>query len=143
MSCEPDTVSVLRAAGQKITPQRMLILGALRHSDHRLSAYNILDLVRPTYPYIDVSTVYRTLQSAKDLGLVVEVALDGTDAEYEWTPEAEHYHLVCQKCGAETVAEGNHLRSMADGIERDYGFRADMRHMAIVGLCKGCAAATS
>jgi len=121
----------------------MQIFQALRHSEKRLSAYGILETVKPSFPYIDISTVYRTLQAAKDLGLVVEVALEGSDAEYEWASEEEHYHLVCQKCGLETVAEGDHLHLMVAAIEREHGFRADLRHMAIVGTCKECTAAES
>ena len=61
MSCDTDTVTLLRRSGHKVTPQRMQILQTLRHSEKRLSAYGILEIVKPSFPYIDISTVYRTL----------------------------------------------------------------------------------
>ena len=38
MSCETETAVVLRDAGQKITPQRMLILSTLRHAGEHVTA---------------------------------------------------------------------------------------------------------
>jgi Fe2+ or Zn2+ uptake regulation protein len=59
MSCETETAIALREAGQKITPQRMLILSTLRHTEHHITASEVLDHVRRAYPFVDASTVYR------------------------------------------------------------------------------------
>ena len=70
MSCENETAVALRDAGQKVTPQRMLILCTVRHARHHVTAPQTLENVRRSYPYVDASTVYRTLGSAAALGLV-------------------------------------------------------------------------
>ena len=101
MSCETETATVLRTIGQKVTPQRMLILCAVRHRRHHVTAADILDEVRRSYPYIDISTVYRTLNSAKELGLVNEMGRGGGDNEYEWIGSDRHHHLICRACGGE------------------------------------------
>ena len=84
MSCETETVQVLRAGGHKATPQRLMILSALRHSDGHLTAGEIFEQVRVDYPYVDISTVYRTLGVLKELRLVSETDMGTGDTSYEW-----------------------------------------------------------
>jgi Fur family transcriptional regulator, ferric uptake regulator len=141
MSCESETADVLRKVGHRITPQRMSILAAVRHSDRHISANTIFDEVKRSYPYIDISTVYRTLNAARDLGLVHEVDQGRGDAEFEWSGETHHYHLICRLCGKETVIDGEQVEAFVDAISREHGFVADLAHMAIPGVCKDCARA--
>jgi Fur family ferric uptake transcriptional regulator len=138
MSCEKETASALRTIGQKVTPQRMLILCALRHHQHHVTANDVLDEVRQSYPYIDISTVYRTLNSAKELRLVNEMSRAGGDNEYEWIGGDRHHHLICRSCGAESVLDNSYLDSLAADLLEDHGFQADVEHFAITGLCDTC-----
>ena len=67
MSCETETIDLLRESGHKMTPQRMMVLTSLRHAPGHLSASAIFENVKAAYPYIDISTIYRTLNVLKDL----------------------------------------------------------------------------
>jgi Fur family ferric uptake transcriptional regulator len=138
MSCENETAKALRTAGQKVTPQRMLILCAVRHHQEHVTAGDILEEVRRSYPYVDISTVYRTLNSARELRLVNELSRSGADTLYEWTGHDRHHHLICRACGAETVLDHSHLDSLAADLLEEHGFQADLDHFAITGLCAGC-----
>jgi Fur family ferric uptake transcriptional regulator len=141
VSCETETAALLRSAGQKVTPQRMLILGAVRHAHGHVSAAQILDEVRRSYPYIDASTVYRTLASARELRLVSETNLGAGDTLYEWIGGNPHHHLICRLCGTVMSLEQRHLESLARTLRRDTGFQADLDHIAIFGACRECLAA--
>src|SRR3990172_10686307 len=100
MSCETETVQALREAGHKATPQRMLILSALRHADGHLTAAEIFDHVRLDYPYVDISTIYRTLAVLKELRFVSETDMGSGDTTYEWLRhQPRHHHLICRSCG--------------------------------------------
>jgi Fur family ferric uptake transcriptional regulator len=138
MSCESETASVLRTAGQKVTPQRMLILCAVRHHQHHVTTADVLDEVRRSYPFIDVSTVYRTLNSARDLRLVNEMYRSGGETEYEWVGAERHHHVICRACGSESVLDASYLGSLAAALLEDQGFQADLDHFAISGLCREC-----
>ena len=141
MSCEDDTAAVLRAAGQKVTPQRMLILGSVRHAEGHVTAAQVLDSVRLSYPYIDASTVYRTLSAAKELRLVSETDLGSGDNSFEWIGVNPHHHLICRVCGAVSSLDEDRLQVLSSAIERETGFRADLDHIAIFGTCRQCAGA--
>ena len=138
MSCEPDTAAVLRAAGQKVTPQRLLILSCLRHGGGHMTAGQILEHARKTYAYVDASTVYRTLAAAKELRLVSETNLGSGDNLFEWLGGDHHHHLICRQCGNVSSLGEAHLDALASSLEDELGFRADLHHIAIFGLCRQC-----
>jgi len=72
-----DIVSKLSEQGYRLTPQRMMILSAIENSDDHISAEEIYAQVVAKYPHINISTVYRTLELLKQLGLVTETDLGG------------------------------------------------------------------
>jgi Fur family ferric uptake transcriptional regulator len=138
MSNEPDIAALLRSAGQKVTPQRMLILTALRDSRGHVTASQILEKVRASYPYVDASTVYRTLAAAKELRLVSETNLGSGDNLFEWVGTERHHHLICRVCGNVSLLEERYVEGLAATLERETGFDADLDHLALFGTCAGC-----
>jgi Fur family ferric uptake transcriptional regulator len=141
MSCESETAVALRSAGQKVTPQRMLILSCVRHAPGHVTASEILEEVRRSYPYVDPSTVYRTLAAARELRVVSETNMGAGDTEFEWTARQRHHHLICRSCGNVTSLDNDYLDGLASALLEDKGFQADIDHFAIFGLCGACRAA--
>ncbi len=138
MSCEATTAERLRQAGHKVTPQRMMILTSLRHADGHRSAVDIFESVRAAYAYMDISTVYRTLEVLKDLRMVSETRMGGAEATFEWIAPERHHHLICRKCNTVTEIGDVYLQQLGEQVERAEGFRADIDHFAIFGLCRLC-----
>ncbi len=138
MSCETETVVALRDAGQKVTPQRMLILTTVRHASQHVTASAILEQVRRSYPYVDPSTVYRTLASARELGIVSETNMGSGDNQFEWVGKDRHHHLICRSCGSVISLDNSYLDGLAAALFDEIGFQADLGHFAIFGLCCGC-----
>ena len=140
MSCETETATALKDAGQKVTPQRMLILSSVRHAGGHLTASQILEEVRHSYPYFDASTVYRTLASARELKLVNETNMGSGDIQFEWTGKERHHHLICRSCGEVTSLDNSYLDGLASTLLEDHSFQADLDHFAIFGVCNNCRA---
>jgi len=138
MGCESETAVALREAGHKITPQRMLILSAVRHAREHVTAADILEAVRRTYPYVDASTVYRTMGSAAELGLVSETNMGSGDTQFEWVGPDRHHHLICRTCGEVSSLDNRYLDGLAAALHDEIGFHADIGHFAIFGLCRSC-----
>lgn len=138
MSCEAETARLLRESGHKLTPQRMMVLSVVRHAHGHLRAAEIFDRVREQYPYVDISTVYRTMSVLKDLRLVTETDLGTGESAFEWAGSARHHHLVCRGCGAIDSLDHEFLDRLGQELLRDRGFRADLDHFAIFGLCDYC-----
>ena len=138
MGCEAETVDLLRESGHKMTPQRMMILTSLRHAPGHLTAAEILDRVKADYPYVDISTVYRTLSVLKDLRLIAETDMGVGDATFEWVGAEHHHHLICRRCSGVAKLDHRYLADMGARISVDLGFRPDLDHFAIFGLCAAC-----
>ncbi len=85
--------------GARVTNQRTLILKVIRHRQGHLDADEVYRLARKKQPRLSLSTVYRTLQLFKELGLVEELHFDEAHHHYELKLPSEHHHLVCLGCG--------------------------------------------
>ena len=115
-----------------------MILSAVRHANGHVTASEILDRVKRTYPYIDVSTVYRTLGVLKSMRVVSETDMGGVEATYEWIDDTRHHHLICRNCDGLTQLDDAHVKRLGEEIMAGYGFYSEMDHLAIFGLCNQC-----
>ena len=141
MSCETDTMQALRGAGHKLTPQRLMIVGILRHATGHLTAQEVHQRVREDYPYVDLSTVYRTLAVLRDMHLVTETDMGTGDLRYEWLHADRHHHLICRGCQSVQSLAYEYLENLGAEVFDDHGFRVDLDHIALFGLCSSCLAA--
>lgn len=134
MSC----AQALQEKGYRLTPQRLMVVDALHSVDQHISAEEIYSQVRARYPYANISTIYRTLELLKELGLVTEIALGDGRVRYHPAEKGHHHHLVCQKCGRIIDLPELVLLPLEGALSRDYQFKADLKHLGIFGLCAKC-----
>ena len=138
MGKSQDIDSKLTELGYRLTPQRMMVVSAIENSDNHISAEEIYAQVVASYPYVNISTVYRTLELLKRLDLVTETNLGGSRVRYHPADKGHHHHLVCQECGRIINLGESALASLGDSLNREYDFRADLKHLAIFGRCADC-----
>ena len=133
-----DIAGELSKQGYRLTPQRMMILSAIENSDNHISAEEIYAQIVAKYPNVNISTVYRTLELLKRLGLVTETDLGEGRVRYHPAEKGRHHHLVCRECGAIIDLDEPLLSSLKSALLREYKFSADLRHLAILGRCVNC-----
>jgi len=133
-----DIISKLSKQGYRLTPQRMMILSAIENSDDHISAEEIYAQVVAKYPRVNISTVYRTLELLKRLGLITETDLGGGRVRYHSAEKGHHHHLVCRQCGAIIDLDEALLSPLKSALLQEYKFSADLRHLAIFGRCANC-----
>lgn len=80
----------LTKRGLKITPQRMAVLEVLLKSKDHPTAESIHKLVLDTIPGISATTIYNTLDTFVEKGMVGRVKTDAGVMRYE--PVSEHHH---------------------------------------------------
>ena len=88
----------LRSRGYRVTPQRQLVLEAIKAVDHA-TPEEICARVRETARGVNISTVYRTLELLEELGMVTHTHLGHGAPTYHLAAEANHVHLVCATAG--------------------------------------------
>lgn len=138
MTNSGDITSKLSRRGYRMTPQRMMILEAVEVANDHISADEIYSRVCARYPHINISTVYRTLELLKEQGLVTETDMGDRRVRYHSIRKGHHHHLVCQSCGCVIDLDEVALLPLKDTLLREYGFNADLKHLAIFGHCSKC-----
>src|SRR5918997_7048357 len=131
----------LRRVGQRVTPQRLVILAALRPGEH-LDADEVFARVEPLLPGVNRSTVYRTLELFRDLGLVSMTDLGSGARQFELIDDL-HHHLICHRCVAILELDDALVDPLRDSIRTRYGFAPAIDHLAIFGFCAACDRATN
>jgi Fur family ferric uptake transcriptional regulator len=130
---------VIRAAGLRRTTPRALVLRTLRATRGHLTASQIFEQIdggRPEEP-IAVSTVYRALEALEAKGVVSALRSRNGETRYEWAPERPaHHHLICGACAEVVELDLDAVEQLATEIQAHTGFRPDIRHLAIDGVCE-------
>jgi Fur family transcriptional regulator, ferric uptake regulator len=129
----------LRSAGQRVTAQRLAVLSAFSIPGEHLTAEEIGDRVVKATPSVNRSTVYRTLERFRDLGMITETDLGGGVRQYELLDEDRHHHLVCHECRHMIEFDDALLDPIRDRIFKEYGFKVGIDHLALFGVCSHCA----
>jgi Fur family ferric uptake transcriptional regulator len=138
MTSHATIVESLRQEGYRLTPQRMMILSIIHDSLGHISAEEIHQKVRKLYPFVNISTIYRTLNLLKKLRVISETDLGEGYVRYELLERERHHHLVCRQCGGSFAFEHGLLKPLQLRLLKKYGFAADVDHFAIFGLCQRC-----
>ncbi|MFC1961934.1 Fur family transcriptional regulator [Chloroflexota bacterium] len=138
MKKSSDIIRRLGEQGYRLTPQRMMVLEAIEDSKNHISAEEIYATVVKRYPHVNISTVYRTMELLKRLGMVTETDLGGGRVRYHPAHKGHHHHLVCQECGGVIDLDESVLYPLKNTLREDYNFEPDMKHLAIFGICARC-----
>ena len=133
-----DLIEILHARGQRVTPQRLVILRELRRRDRHATAEEIHRAIDRELPGTATPTVYATLDLFVQLGLARRIDT-GTAALYDARLDP-HQHAVCRRCGRVQDVDGKiSAGALMRAAEAD-GFRPDAAELIISGLCAECAA---
>lgn len=101
----------LRAAGVRITRQRAALLEVLAAADDHPDAVELHRRAETEVPGISLSTVYRTLTSLEEQGVILRHLFDGAPARFEHAETAHHDHMI-------DVESGDVVEFCSDRIER-------------------------
>jgi Fe2+ or Zn2+ uptake regulation protein len=137
-----DLVALLRARGQRVTSQRVVILRELRQRDRHASAEEIHRAVHHDLPGTSIPTVYATLELLVELGLARKLDVGVGTSLYDARVEP-HQHSVCRRCGRVEDIDLELDRQQLLRAAGATGFRAHAAELVISGLCADCAAATA
>ena len=130
----------LEAAGLRATPQRLAVVGALVDARNHPSAEDLFARVRETCPTTSRATVYKTLDTLKEIGEVLELEFRDGSNRYDGVRPQSHPHLVCTRCGqVDEVASPAVARGL-DGTAAEAGFVPLSRSVELEGECSACRA---
>jgi Fur family ferric uptake transcriptional regulator len=128
----------LHERGLRWTPQRRLLIDVLSRADGHITGAELVERCRAEDPETTPSTVYRTLDVLEDIGLIRHAhGLDGRE-EFHVRPASEHGHLHCSVCQRAWEIEADEVACLVTDLQQTRGFRVDLGHLSVVGVCDGC-----
>ncbi|MFC1988673.1 Fur family transcriptional regulator [Chloroflexota bacterium] len=130
--------SLLNQAGLRNTAQRALIMEIIRRGKGHLDADEIHRQAKMKQPRLSLSTVYRTLQRLKNLGLIEELHFDEEHHHYEIKSSTEHHHLVCLDCGKVIEYKYPLARLVKRNVAEAKDFEITGSEVQITGYCSDC-----
>ena len=141
-SQQPECRELCRRHGLAVTHQRAVIYKSLMSAPGHPSPEEVYAVVRKQIPSISLATVYKTLHTFVESGVLREVSLHHGSLRVDPVTEP-HHHLVCTKCKAifdlaEDALEAPHI---VGRIPK--GFRVQGISVELHGLCEKCSKSAS
>ncbi len=130
----------LHNSGHRITPQRLCILRALVNTNSHPSAEEIYAQVRVVSPTTSLATVYKTLDTLRDLGEVLELQPGDGRQHYDGVRPTFHPHVICTRCGAIEDVEIAGLSGLPAQAQTASGYEIHVPRVEFYGLCPACQA---
>jgi Fur family peroxide stress response transcriptional regulator len=129
--------SICRSKGLRLTHQRLEIFRELvSHPDHPTTE-NVFDRVRRKLKTISLDTVYRTIATFEEYGLIRRVKLLDNSTRFDVNLSV-HHHLVCSRCkNIEDFIWPNFDRMKPPKTISHWG-QIEVKHVVISGLCSNC-----
>ncbi|SRR5690554_2363264 len=132
-----EAIQILKEKGYKYTGKRIQILEFFASRDKYLTAKDVLEYLRQSYPTISFDTVYRNLSLFSDLGILEFTELSGErHFRFSCGTEKHHHHFICLDCGKTKEIE---MCPMNQIYEELMGFTISGHKFEIYGYCQDCA----
>ena len=133
-----ETGEVVENRGKyKRSRQRERILELLRSTGRHPTADWIYDQLKKEFPNLSMGTVYRNLNILLEQRLVRKIDFGSTFDRFD-ANVMQHYHFVCEGCGAIIDLELPIDASLNGRVNAATPFRAHSHRIEFYGLCDRC-----
>src|SRR5262245_56937325 len=141
--CSTDAMATAEAIclerGQRLTPIRRKVLGALLDSHKPLGAYEIIERL-PKGERPAPITAYRALEFLRENGLVhrIESRNAFVACVHNHSAAALVVFLICERCGAVGEAFSEDVTATLTSAARAAGFMPKSPVIEVTGICAHC-----
>lgn len=132
---------LLRAHGLRRMASRIAVLAVLEPANTHLSVAEIDQRLRdylPNEPAPDLATIYRTVTTLVDQGVLHALTLESGVTTYGLAADP-HHHAVCTRCGSIIEVPAHQLSSALEHASEGSSFTLSERAgLTLHGLCPQC-----
>jgi Fur family peroxide stress response transcriptional regulator len=127
----------LRERGLTLTPQRRAIFRAVLDSEEHPTADFVQAVLRRRRLRVSRATVFRTLETFAQLGVLVKACHPGSSVRYDGRTD-RHHHLVCTRCDRMVDFTDARLDSVPVPDTAGFGFTVTDLRVQLRGICQSC-----
>lgn len=121
--------------GLKLTPQRLAILNYLEENTSHPSAEDVYRAVSDHHPTMSFATVYKTLDTLKEKGFVVQLSIDPEKKRFDPCTD-HHHHLICTSCRKVMDVKLTYMLDLPEQFRGDFSITGN--HIEFYGVCSAC-----
>lgn len=132
-----DPATSLREQGIYVTAPRLAVLRAVADQPHA-TAEELVRVVRDQIGSVSRQSVYDTLNTLTDRGLLRRIQPIGSSARYEARTGDNHHHLVCRSCGRVVDVDCAVGERPCLAASDHHGFDIDEADVTYWGYCPDC-----
>jgi len=134
-----DHLDCLRQSGLKNTRQRKAILDILSIGEQPYAAEDVYLALKQQHVDINLSTVYRSLETMCEKGVVRKVSVSGDNRMlYEMNVHSHQHYLVCVNCKKICPVGHCPLEAFEKAVARETQYTIMGHRLDIYGLCPDC-----
>jgi len=138
MKTQTDFRELCQQHGLAMTHQRQVIFEALDHTPDHPTPEDVYDRVKKAVPSMSLATVYKTLHTFVEHGILRELSPHHGSLRMDWNTGA-HHHVICTRCKQVTDIEDKELDRIKLRHKLPAGFKVDRVAVEFQGLCADCA----
>lgn len=129
--------NILKNAALKSTKKRQVLLLLLQKQARPMTAEELHALAEPILP-MNVSTVYRTLNTLTEKKILIRSVRQDGKAYYSLAKKDHSHRLVCDLCGKVIPVDTCPLSELEETLQQKTGFRITGHSLEFTGLCPEC-----
>lgn len=121
----------------KLTPQRIAVYEMLQNTKSHPSAEMIYSAISDRYPTMSLATVYKTLKTLVEIGLIQELNVGEGNFRYD-ANALPHPHITCINCGRVDDIDNIDLSFINDTVKDYTNYRILSSKVYYYGVCPDC-----
>ena len=131
---DSQLTDMLHKAGIRPSVQRVAILAHIANTRRHPTADEIYSDLTPIYPTLSRTTVYNSLNTFTEAGLLRELEIEGGTRHFDLAPQPPHSHFKCNNCGR--IFDMGIPSGLSQSVTP--GFKIDSIDLYFKGLCPDC-----
>jgi len=138
LKLQVDALAFIKQQGLKLTAPRKAIVHLLAHEQGPFTIETLQKRVMECEGVsMDPATVYRTMVSLEQLGVVNRCDFGDGPARFELRRPHHHHHMICRVCRHVSTLDSCTIDEAAF-LPLDHGFRDVTHRLEFFGTCPRC-----
>lgn len=129
---------ILKEKKLRVTKKRIVILEILIKHDDPISAEEIFDICQKENKSLDLSTIYRNLNTMVDENLLLKTTNTDGISYFQLNNHNHKHFITCISCDRKFIIKNCPIHNIEDKIENETGFIIKGHNFEFTGICPDC-----